>query len=238
MGLLKRDTQAAPLTDQIKAVIEPPRVGGTEVVTAGKLPAVSNPVPSSGQLSAKEREDFSKLREVVRKGLGTFVAVGKALGHIRDEKLYRETHDTFEAFLAGEWDMSKAHASRQISAAALVGTLASIGAVPLSETQVRPLTKLKPELAKECWRRAVESAPRGSDGQPRITAEQVKAVVVKMSPKRQPKASRKAKKLRPVTIKTEHGVVKISLRKGGAVGECLKAAFEQYREQAAKRKAA
>jgi len=225
-----------------KVVKDTPSIDDAGIELSGKRPSrgltakveqikavtgvVVTPPPPSVSLSIEERTEFDKYREVVRKSLGTFVAVGLALVSIRDKKLYRESHDSFEAFVLSDWQMSKGHANRQIVAAELVRKLSKLGVKPVSEAQVRPLTRLKPALAEACWTRAVEMG--GVDGP--VTADLVKQAVVEMSPKREAKPTRKTKKSRkvkPITIKTEFGVVIVTPKKDHTVEDCLRAASVQ-----------
>ncbi|HAM73007.1 MAG TPA: hypothetical protein DCM86_15315, partial [Verrucomicrobiales bacterium] len=69
--------------------------------------------------------------------------VGNALMSIRDGKLYKATHSTFEAYCKERWNMSKRSAYHMIGAADVVANVhhgAQIG--PDSERVARPLTTL------------------------------------------------------------------------------------------------
>ena len=50
--------------------------------------------------------------------------------------------------------------------------------LPANERQARPLTQLEPELQKEAWTKAVETAPEG-----RITARHVSKIVKEITGK-------------------------------------------------------
>ena len=47
-------------------------------------------------LSKSENTALAECEAVIERGLATFVEVGRALLHIRDERLYRAAHRTFE----------------------------------------------------------------------------------------------------------------------------------------------
>ena len=49
-------------------------------------------------LSEVEEQALKKYEEIISKGLNTFLEVGHALAEIRDRRLYRATHDTFEPY--------------------------------------------------------------------------------------------------------------------------------------------
>jgi hypothetical protein len=90
----------------------------------------------------------------------------------RRRRIYRATHDTFEAYCRERWGMSRVHAHRLIDAAGVAGNLLPMGNVPATESQARPLARLEPERQREAWSRAVETAPDG-----RVTAAHVASIV-------------------------------------------------------------
>jgi hypothetical protein len=110
-------------------------------------PAVSD---ESTQLAACEA--------VVERGPQTFYEVGTALLDIRDARLYRATHGTFEEYCRERWNISKAYAHRMIAAAEVVGNLSPIGDKAASESQIRPLAGLDPEDQRTVWEQAVEES--------------------------------------------------------------------------------
>ena len=60
------------------------------------------------------------------------------------QRLYRDTHPTFEDYCRERWGMSRRYANRQIEAAGVAETLTPIGAIP-NEAQARELAPLKNE---------------------------------------------------------------------------------------------
>ncbi len=120
-------------------------------------------------LTISEQGQLSELEVIIDKGLNTFYEVGKALSLIREGRLYRASHATFEEYCEKRWEMSRAYAYRTIGAADVVESLSPIGDIPLprNEAQARPLTSLEPEQRQEAWQKAVEE----SSGHP--TAKQV-----------------------------------------------------------------
>ena len=132
-----------------------------------------------------ESHDLIALEKVIERGLETFVQVGEALAEIRDRKLYRTEHPTFDAYLNKKWSLSRSHACRLIQAAETVKVLPT-GNRPQTERQARPLATLPPAQRAEVWQKAVAASP---DRQP--TAAEVKAAVEKVKPK-----ATKAKRIR------------------------------------------
>jgi hypothetical protein len=117
---------------------------------------------ANSPLDDKERARFQELEAIVEQGLQTFYEVGKAFIEIQEKKLYRESHKTFEAYCRDRWSKVRRRAYQFINAAQVMENLCTIGTqIPTSERQVRPLSGLSPELQREIWQEAVESAPNG-----------------------------------------------------------------------------
>lgn len=62
-----------------------------------------------------EKQALKNYETIIKKGLNTFLEVGQALAEIRDRRLYRETHKTFERYCKDVWDLSKSNAYYQIA---------------------------------------------------------------------------------------------------------------------------
>ena len=90
-----------------------------------------------------------ELERVIERGQQTFIEVGRALLEIRDRRLYRETHATFEAYCRERWGWGRRYVNRQIVAAQVARTLGPIGPKPANEAQARAmLNRLEPEERK------------------------------------------------------------------------------------------
>ena len=90
-----------------------------------------------------ERSHLAELEAVIERGQQTFIDVGNALMEIRDQRLYRATHATFEAYCKERWGWSRISAYRHIEAAEAVALL-PIGNKPSSESVARELVPLSP----------------------------------------------------------------------------------------------
>lgn len=126
-------------------------------------------------ITGAEARRLEALEATIERGLNTFVEVGAALLEIRDSRLYRTTHGTFEDYCRERWGMVASRARQLIAAAETVQNLQSVTTVtllPATESQARPLTTLEPEVQREVWQRAVETAPNG-----KVTAAHVQNVV-------------------------------------------------------------
>ncbi len=122
-----------------------------------------------------ETRELERCEAVIEGGLQTFVEVGTALMAIRDKRLYRAEHGTFEEYCRERWDMTRQHANRLIQSAEIITNLEPIGSKPEAESQARPLVHLDPPRQREAWSRAVETAPNG-----KVTAKHVESVVSEM----------------------------------------------------------
>jgi len=117
------------------------------------------------RLSLRQRSRLDQLEAVIRRGRKQYVAVGNALAEVRDDELYREDYDTFQAYLRGKWDLSESHGYRLIDAAEVADNISPAGEAPDTERQARELVGLSPEGQAEVWEDATE------DVGPQPTAE-------------------------------------------------------------------
>lgn len=124
--------------------------------------------------SYKERQRLAACEAVIERGLGTFVEVGEALLTIREARLYRETHKTFEEYCRERWGFNDSRARQLIGAAETVTTVTVQGLpAPRNEAVARELAPLRqePEKLREKWSETVEK--HGAEP----TAKQVRVVV-------------------------------------------------------------
>lgn len=137
-------------------------------------PSPSNDSPA---LTESESSDLANLEAIVAGGVEAFWRVGEALGEIRDRRLYRATHSTFENYVAEKWGMQRSESYRQIDAARVIQDLAVDSGAPLpsNASVARPLAKIKdPEVLRMAWSKATSVAQES--GQP-VTAALVAEVV-------------------------------------------------------------
>ena len=132
-------------------------------------------------LTDVELSTLDKHEAVIKRGLNTFADVGNALLAIRDGRLYREQHGTFEDYCRERWGMSRIHAHRMIDAARVCDVL-PIGNKPTSESQARPLARLPAEKQPEAWEAASNKAKEESRP---VTARDVEVEVEKRTEKEQ-----------------------------------------------------
>lgn len=128
------------------------------------------------ELSDEEQSDRLHLERKVERA---FFEAGKALAQLRDRRLYRSTHKTFEEYCKDRFGFERRHPYRLIEAAEVIDNLRkmcpnwtqnetgsedvetnsqSVQILPTAEGQVRPLTKLKPQQQQEAWQQAIKVA--------------------------------------------------------------------------------
>jgi hypothetical protein len=88
--------------------------------------------------------------------------VGEALAEIRDSRLYRIEHGTFEDYCREKWGMSRTMAFDTMRSSKAALNVRNCEHAPETESQARPLTKLAtPEQRREAWQAAVDASPTG-----------------------------------------------------------------------------
>lgn len=122
------------------------------------------------ELIKEERELLQKHETTIKKGLNTFVEVGQALLEIRDKKLYRIEYKTFEEYCKQKWQIKSSRSYELINASIAIKNVRNCGQMPKTESQVRPLTSLEPEVQNAVWQETVEK--HGDN----ITAKKVQEV--------------------------------------------------------------
>ena len=160
---------------------------GVSITAAGEfhssLPHPNPLPPASGPereklLTPDESKELQYCEAIVRKHLKDAVLFAQALGNIRDKRLYRATHGTFEAYCQDKWAMPARSARRAIDQGKVYAHLTSPdidGATrpPATISLVNPLIALDEIHWRPVWREAVATAV---DGEP--TVKHVEATVV------------------------------------------------------------
>jgi hypothetical protein len=124
------------------------------------------------------------LEGVIERGLSTFVEVGEALLEIRDARLYRLTHGTFEDYCRERWGLGVSRTHQLMDAAKVVRLTSTMVEVP-SERVARELVPVMREDPEAVALVMSEAQDRAGD-EP-VTAAAVRAVVKEyLQPEEQP----------------------------------------------------
>jgi hypothetical protein len=124
-------------------------------------------------LPATESDELARCEAAIERGRQATIEAAAALRVIRDKKLFRATHKTFEAYCLDRWGFSETHINRLIAHGEVLEDLTPIGvALPANEAQARPIYGLESADRQLVWPVAVETAPGG-----KLTAAHVEDVV-------------------------------------------------------------
>lgn len=142
------------------------------------------------ELTEDEQRDRLHLERKVERA---FFEAGKALAQLRDRRLYRSTHKTFEEYCKDRFSYTYRHVNYLIAGSVIVDNIKmgtnssqneqaeemgtnSSQILPTSEVQVRPLAKLEPQQQQEVWQAAVEEA-KGKVPSGRIVKDVVQRIM-------------------------------------------------------------
>ncbi|MBW4689858.1 MAG: hypothetical protein KME40_33445 [Komarekiella atlantica HA4396-MV6] len=121
----------------------------TITVTAVEIP----------ELTEQEQSDRLRLERKVERAV---FEAGKALMELRDRRLYRSTHKTFDEYCLNRFGYNRSRSYQLVDAAIVIDNLQKcpqfVAILPTAEGQVRPMTKLEPQQQHEVWLTAVEQA--------------------------------------------------------------------------------
>jgi len=146
-------------------------------------------------LSSTEKLELEKNEGIIRKNGAQFLAVGCALLAIRDRRLYRESHSSFDGYCVARFDFGRSYAYRLIGAAGMVNQL---GVSPTgdtwpitSERQARELLKVADGDRVEVLTKAIKRAGRRPLNA--LWIQQAAAELKKLTPAEKPKQAASAK---------------------------------------------
>jgi hypothetical protein len=127
------------------------------------------------KLDTTQSAQLASLENRIEQGLASFIEVGEALSAIRESKLYRATHGTFEEYCREKWSMSRFYVNLTIRASDTVKTLpAKMVTMVTSERQARELSRVEPARRVE----VIERAQVATGG--KITAAAIKEAAVEV----------------------------------------------------------
>ena len=124
--------------------------------TCSPFPADAEP---AGPLSPEEQAALRACEEVIKTWFSASLKAGEALKQIRDQHLYRATHRTFAEYVEGRWAFKERRAQQLMKAYDLYSQFESAGvtSLPVNENQLRSLTSIPMEEAREVWEDLVDT---------------------------------------------------------------------------------
>jgi hypothetical protein len=137
-------------------------------------------LPAASPLSDLERRRLRRLERRVEEGVRAFLDVGRALTEIRDQRLYRETHGTFEIYCEKRWKFTHRRAN-QLIRASKVGTMVPVE----NERQARELAALvhDEQAVVDAWNDAQAQATELGT---KVTTKNIQNAVAKRTRSRAP----------------------------------------------------
>ncbi|WP_414573792.1 hypothetical protein [Nostoc sp. CCY 9925] len=140
----------------------PPDDHGLEDISQEENPATATITVSAVEVTELTQEEQSDRLHLERKVERAFFEAGKALIELRDRRLYRSTHKTFDEYCLDRFGYNRSRSYQLVDAAVVVDNLQKcpqiVDILPTAEGQVRPMTKLEPQEQQEAWLKAVELA--------------------------------------------------------------------------------
>ncbi len=148
--------------------------------------AVVTTVQEIGELSQDEEKERHRLELKVERA---YYEAGSALRELKDKRLYRSTHRTFDAYCQQRFGLSSRHSYRLIEAANVVNNLKEFcdqfgHILPAKESVCRSLTIFQPNQQIFAWQQILQET-----GGKHPTGLQVKGIVERLKEKPLIKAS-------------------------------------------------
>ncbi|MEH1827759.1 MAG: hypothetical protein V7L22_20890, partial [Nostoc sp.] len=146
-----------------------------EDISLQENPALATINVTAVEVPELTEQEISDRLHLERKVERAFFEAGKALMELRERRLYRSTHKTFEEYCRDRFSYTYRHVNYLIAGCLIVDNIKmgtnssqnesqdemgtnSSQILPTSEVQVRPLAKLEPQQQPGAWQQAVEKA--------------------------------------------------------------------------------
>jgi len=130
-------------------------------------------------LSDLQKLRLTELEQTIEGHQKSYITVGESLAHICDEKLYKATHKSFDAYCDERWGFSGSHARRFMDAYKVAKTLQDNSIVeidlPRNEYQARLLfDRRKENKWVPSWNKVLKAAKKAGS---KVTSSLIDAVV-------------------------------------------------------------
>ena len=187
----------------------------------------------SSPLSEVERAELAAAESRIQRGLSGFIDAGAALSLIKDNRLYRDTHATYEGYLRDRWGLGTDYANKLVHAMTIALDLERKGFLPpVRETHAREIGRVQTDHRAKVWGDALAAA--GGDPQA-VTAD----MIAQATPKRLRKVKGNGKQVKarppkPIKIRGRGWIITIERRKEIDPSTILAAAEMQLRNRSIK----
>ncbi len=182
----------------------------------------------SSPLSEAERAELAAAESRIQRGLSGFIDAGAALSLIKDNRLYRDTHATYEGYLRDRWGLGQDYANKLILAMTIALDLERKGLLPPArETHAREIGRVQPDHRAKVWGDALAAA--GGDPQA-VTAD----MIAQATPKRLRKVKGTSRKIKvkvkppkPIKLRGPGWSIVIERRKPIDIAEIIRSVQTQ-----------
>ena len=130
-------------------------------------------------LTIDEQGRLDALELAIEGGLQSFIEVGAALAEIRQRRLYRATHGTFESYCLDRWDFTASRGRQLMAAVEALASLPDDAPKPANAAQASALADVEPEHRADAWDRARRDAEE--EDRP-VTARDIANAAKKVDP--------------------------------------------------------
>jgi hypothetical protein len=152
--------ESAPEVEELEVILD------DNTATYIALPAVAS--GSEKEWTDGDEALLATCEKRIEHGIETTIDVANALYTIKAQALYRKHYKTFAEYCRLRWEFGRQHGYRLIQAAKIREELSPLGDTPLPETesQARPLTKLKTSAERAV---AMKTAGKKAGGKPKTS---------------------------------------------------------------------
>jgi len=109
------------------------------------------------ELTNHQISELKKCETIIERGKDTFVECGIAIARIKDERLYRQDHNSFDEYCKARWGWGKAYAYHLIGAAEVKKS--PIGDSIQNMEQAKAILKVPEEKRAEVMEKAAKAGP-------------------------------------------------------------------------------
>ncbi|MFE7796390.1 hypothetical protein [Nocardia sp. NPDC057440] len=153
---------------------EPPPGRAPEPAPGLNVLTMPVPIAGDGPLSERERSQLTLCESSIDTLRIAFWAAGRALQIVRDGRLYRDNHETFDEYVEQRWDMQRSYAHKLIRAWPLAARLHPL-APAINEGQVRELLPVAAEHGEDAAITVYTTIAGGADV--KVTAGKLREAV-------------------------------------------------------------
>lgn len=175
-----------------------------------------------------KREDYTRR---VKEGLETFVDVAIALIGLREEKLYRETHSTFEDYCDEVFGLGRRRAYQLMEAGQTVLSLMDSNGeapkvLPTTTSHATALAEVDPTKQREVWDEVVKETSETGE---RITAKKIAETNERLTGKSS--SSKGGKKSKKANVDTHNNTDEFSDHQASITAQVLRNTENRNRQE-------